>query len=181
MTVKYATLSQVKAALRITDQIDDSLLNTSIDAASRWVDGWCGRTFTKASGTATKDYVPSGRMEPLFVNDLTTVVSIRIDEDLDRTFTTLLNPIDFQLEPVNGSFGNGFPFYIIRPQEDGYWPTSYGRATVRVQATYGWPAIPDAVREATILAGVTAVHAVGLAAGYRRVRGHGCDARLVQG
>jgi hypothetical protein len=151
MTVKYATLSQVKAALRITDQIDDSLLNTSIDAASRWVDGWCGRTFTKASGTATKDYVPSGRMEPLFVNDLTTVVSIRIDEDLDRTFTTLLNPIDFQLEPVNGSFGNGFPFYIIRPQEDGYWPTSYGRATVRVQATYGWPAIPDAVREATIL------------------------------
>jgi hypothetical protein len=54
MTVKYATLSQVKAALRITDQIDDSLLNTSIDAASRWVDGWCGRTFTKASGTATK-------------------------------------------------------------------------------------------------------------------------------
>jgi hypothetical protein len=151
MTVKYATLSQVKAALRITDQIDDSLLNTSIDAASRWVDGWCGRTFTKASGTATKDYVPSGRMEPLFVNDLTSVVSIRIDEDLDRTFTTLLNPIDFQLEPVNGSFGNGFPFYIIRPQEDGYWPTSYGRATVRVQATYGWPAIPDAVREATIL------------------------------
>jgi hypothetical protein len=151
MTVKYATLSQVKAALRITDQIDDSLLNTSIDAASRWVDGWCGRTFTKASGTSTKDYVPSGRMEPLFVNDLTTVVSIRIDEDLDRTFTTLLNPIDFQLEPVNGSFGNGFPFYIIRPQEDGYWPTSYGRATVRVQATYGWPAIPDAVREATIL------------------------------
>jgi hypothetical protein len=181
MTVKYATLSQVKAALRITDQIDDSLLNTSIDAASRWVDGWCGRTFTKASGTATKDYVPSGRMEPLFVNDLTTVVSIRIDEDLDRTFTTLLNPIDFQLEPVNGSFGNGFPFYIIRPQEDGYWPTSYGRATVRVQATYGWPAIPDAVREATILAGVTALHAVGLAAGYRRVRGHGCDARVVQG
>jgi hypothetical protein len=151
MTVKYATLSQVKAALRITDQIDDSLLNTSIDAASRWVDGWCGRTFTKASGTATKDYVPSGRMEPLFVNDLTTVVSIRIDEDLDRTFTTLLNTIDFQLEPVNGSFGNGFPFYIIRPQEDGYWPTSYGRATVRVQATYGWPAIPEAVREATIL------------------------------
>jgi hypothetical protein len=151
MTVKYATLSQVKAALRITDQIDDSLLNTSIDAASRWVDGWCGRTFTKASGTATKDYVPSGRMEPLFVNDLTSVVSIRIDEDLDRTFTTLLNTIDFQLEPVNGSFGNDFPFYIIRPQEDGYWPTSYGRATVRVQATYGWPAIPDAVREATIL------------------------------
>jgi hypothetical protein len=151
MTVKYATLSQVKGALRITDQIDDALLNTAIDAASRWVDGWCGRTFQAAAGTTVKDYVPSGRMEPLFVNDLTTVVSIKIDEDLDRTFSTTLNEIDFQLEPINGAFGNAFPFYVIRPQEDGYWPTSFGRATVRVEATFGWPAIPDAVREATIL------------------------------
>jgi hypothetical protein len=148
----YATLAQVKSALRITDQIDDALLNTAISAASRYVDGYCGRTFDAASGTAIKDYVPSGRMEPLFVNDLTSVVSIKIDEDLDRTFATTLAPIDFQLEPVNGtSFANPSPFYIIRPQEDGYWPTYAGRATVRVEATFGWPAVPDAVREATIL------------------------------
>ena len=148
----YATLEQVKAALRITDSVDDTLLNTAITAASRYVDGYCGRTFDAASGTAIKDYVPSGRMEPLFVNDLTSVVSIKIDEDLDRTFSTTLNEIDFQLEPVNGtSFGNPSPFYIIRPQEDGYWPTSFSRATVRVEATFGWPATPDAVREAVIL------------------------------
>ena len=148
----YATLAQVKSALRITDEIDDALLNTAIESASRWVDGWCGRTFDKANGVTTKDYVPSGRMEPLRVNDLTEVVSIKIDEDLDRTFVTTLAPIDFQLEPVNGTaFGNDFPFYLIRPQEDGYWPTFDGRATVRVEAKFGWPETPVAVREATIL------------------------------
>ena len=148
----YATLAQVKSALRITDQIDDALLNTAIGAASRWVDGWCGRQFVVASGTAVRDYVPSGRMEPLMVDDLTTVVSIKIDENLDRTFVTTLADIDFQLEPVNArAFGNDTPFTMIRPQEDGYWPTVSGRATVRVEATYGWPEIPDAVREATIL------------------------------
>ena len=148
----YATLSQVKAALRIDDQIDDNLLTTAVQAASRWVDGWCDRDFTVASGTTVRDYVPSGRMEPLFVDDLMSVVSIRIDEDLDRSFATTLAEIDFQLEPVNGrSFGNAFPFYVIRPQEDGYWPLYAGRATVRVEATYGWPALPDAVREATII------------------------------
>ena len=148
----YATLAQVKSALRITDAIDDNLLNTAIDAASRWVDGYCGRSFVAASGTATRDYVPTGRMEPLFVDDLTDVVSIKIDEDLDRTFSTTLAPIDFQLEPVNSlSFANPYPYTRIRPQEDGYWPTSFGRATVRVEATFGWPAVPDAVREATIL------------------------------
>ncbi|HEY7821590.1 MAG TPA: head-tail connector protein [Acidimicrobiia bacterium] len=148
----YATLAQVKAALRITDQVDDSLLNTAITAASRWVDGYCGREFEVASGTSTRDYVPSGRMEPLMVDDLTSVVSIKIDEDLDRTFVTTLNEIDFQLEPVNAlSFGNAYPYTRIRPQEDGYWPTSYNRATVRVEATFGWPEVPDAVRDATIL------------------------------
>ena len=148
----YATLAQVKSALRITDQIDDGLLNTAIDAASRWVDGYCGRSFVKANGVTTRDYAPSGRMEPLMVQDLTEVVSIKIDEDLDRTFGTTLAPIDFQLEPLNGvSFANPGPFYIIRPQEDGYWPTFNGRATVRVEAKFGWPDTPDAVREATIL------------------------------
>lgn len=148
----YATLAQVKSALRITDQIDDALLSTAISAASRFVDGYCGRTFTAAAGTSIKEYVPSGQMEPLFVNDLTSVVSIKIDEDLDRSFSTTLADIDFQLEPVNGTaFGNDFPFYIIRPQEDGFWPTVNGRATVRVEATFGWPELPDAIREATIL------------------------------
>ena len=148
----YATLAQVKAALRITDSVDDTLLNTAITAASRYVDGYCGRTFDAASGTATKDYAPSGRMEPLFVNDLTAVVSIKIDEDLDRSFATTLAAIDFQLEPVNGtSFANPSPYYIIRPQEDGYWPAYARRATVRVEATFGWPATPDAVTQAVIL------------------------------
>lgn len=149
---EYATLAQVKAALRITDDIDDNLLATAVQAASRWVDSWCDRDFTVADGATTRDYVPSGRMEPLFVDDLTSIVSIKIDEDLDRTFADTLAEIDFQLEPVNGrSFGNEFPFYIIRPQEDGYWPVFSKRATVRVEATFGWPGLPDAVREATII------------------------------
>ena len=149
----YATLAQVKAALRITDTVDDTLLSTTITAASRWVDGYCGREFAVASGTSTKDYVPTGRMDPLTVDDLTTVVSIKIDDDLDRGFAETLRPIDYQLEPVNGdAFGNDYPYTRIRPQEDGYWPVAFEkRATVRVEATFGWPAVPDAVTQATIL------------------------------
>jgi hypothetical protein len=148
----YATLAQVKAALRITDQIDDALLNTSLTSAARWVDSWCGRTFIPAGPVTSREYVPSGRMEPLMVDDVTEIVSIRIDEDLDRSFATTLAAIDFQLEPVNArSFGNDWPYTMIRPQEEGYWPTVDGRATVRVEGKFGWPAVPVAVREATIL------------------------------
>jgi hypothetical protein len=147
----YATLAQVKGALRITDAIDDGLLNTAISAASRFVDGYCDRNFQPAAaGTAI--YVPTARMDDLAVDDLTSITSIQIDEDLDNSFSTTLRPIDFLPLPVNArSGGLEFPFTRIRPQEDGYWPTAYGRATVRVVGMFGWPATPDAVREATIL------------------------------
>jgi len=149
----YATLSQVKSALRITDQVDDSLLNTAISSASRWVDGWCDRTFV-AAGTAitARDYIPTGLYEPLPIDDAAQIVAVKIDDNFDRTFSVTLRPIDFQAEPINEtSYGLVLPFTRIRPFEDGYWPTFRKQATVRVEARYGWPAVPDAVREATIL------------------------------
>ena len=148
----YATLAQVKSALRITDQIDDALLSTAIGAASRWVDSYCDRSFTK--GTAVREYVPTGRMDPLIIDDLASLDEIRIDEDLDRTFGTVLRPIDFQLEPVNqrAAGQDDWPYTRIRPQEEGYWPIALEqRATVRVEGVFGWDEVPDAVREATIL------------------------------
>jgi len=148
----YATLAQVKGALRITDAIDDALLNTAIGAASRFVDSYCDRSFGKS--TAVRDYVPTGRMDALIVDDVSVVTAVKIDEDLDRTFGTTLRPIDFQLEPVNqrAAGQEDWPYVRIRPQEEGYWPIALERrATVRVEGTFGWDAIPDPVREATIL------------------------------
>jgi hypothetical protein len=151
MTVNYCTLAQVKGALRITDAIDDALLTTSIDAASRFIDGYTDRSFQPAAaGTAL--YIPTGRMDDLAVDDLTSITSISIDEDLDGSFSTTLAPIDFLPLPVNArSGGIPFPFSRVRPQEDGYWPVAFGRATVRVVGMFGWPATPVAVREAAIL------------------------------
>ena len=149
----YCTVDQLKAALRITDSGDDRLLTNAMDAASRFVDGYCHRDFAAASGTATKDYIPSGLMERLPILDATTVVSVKIDDDLDGSFaTTLVAGVDYQLEPVNSELsGLDWPYTSIVPIEDGYWPIEYGRKTVRVEATYGWPAVPAAVEQATLM------------------------------
>ena len=148
----YATLSQVKSALRITDQIDDTLLDTAISAASRWIDGYTDRAFGSAAA-GTSVYIPTGRMDDLAIDDITTITSIAIDEDLDATFGTTLNAIDFQALPANArSGGITFPYSRIRPQGDGYWPMSFDRrTTVRIVGRFGWHATPDAVREAAIL------------------------------
>ena len=52
----YATLTQVKAALKITDTVDDSLIEMATEAASRLIDGYTGRHFYSA-GTATRYFV----------------------------------------------------------------------------------------------------------------------------
>jgi hypothetical protein len=153
--VNYCTLAELKAALGILDAVDDASLNLSISSASRFVDQHCERPFAAAAGTATRVYVPSSMYAPLAIDDATAVLEVRIDEDLDGSFATALAPADYQLEPVNGQLsGIAWPFTTIRPFEDGYWPLDglrSDRATVRVTATYGWPAVPDAVRQATIM------------------------------
>jgi hypothetical protein len=39
ITQGYASLNQVKAALRITDTVDDTLLEMAIESGSRAIDG----------------------------------------------------------------------------------------------------------------------------------------------
>jgi len=132
----YCTLQELKQALRITDNIDDALLNSSIDAASRFIDGYCQRSFPVASGTSIRDYTPSARYEPLYID----------------VATVLRNDIDFQKEPLRPTRdGLEFPYYRLLPVEDGYWPTWMQRATVRVEATYGWESVPNSVNTACIL------------------------------
>ena len=148
----YCTLAELKAALSITDNIDDTVLQTAITSASAWVDGWCYRSFA-AAGTAVtdRDYIPTGTFQTLAIDDCVEITEVKLDDDLDGTFADTLTAADFQAEPVNSTTGGlALPFTRLRPFEDGYWPTFRGQATVRVSARYGWPAIPDAVREATI-------------------------------
>jgi hypothetical protein len=151
--VSYITLDELKSALRITDQIDDSLLTAAINSAASFVNTHCQRSFT-AAGTAitTNLYVPVGRWDPLQIDDALTVTEVAIDEDLDRSYSTVLRDIDYQTHPVN-SVTEGIPYPItsLRPQEDGYWPMWNNRATVRVRGRFGWPAVPAPVREATLL------------------------------
>lgn len=148
----YCTLQQLKAALRITDGVDDTQLELAIDSASRFIDQHCERAFTVAAGTSTRDYVPASPYGPLDIDDATAIIEVKIDDDLDGGFGETLAAIDWQAEPVNALVGGQvWPYTTLRPFEDGYWPIEWGRATVRVKATYGWPAVPDAVRQACIM------------------------------
>jgi hypothetical protein len=59
ITNGYATLAEVKAAARITDTIDDGLLETAIESSSRDIDAYTERVFFNTGATAvTRIYIP---------------------------------------------------------------------------------------------------------------------------
>ena len=145
----YATLTDVKNALRITDALDDALLETAIESASRMIDGFTARTFYNA-GTATRDFAATDSVN-LIIDDAISVSEVKATDEKGGSYT-IFSPNDYQLEPVNSrSDGLYFPFTGIRAVNTYAWPVVDQQALVRVTGVWGWAEIPTAIKQATII------------------------------
>ena len=151
----YATLSDVKAALRITDNVDDSLLEISIEAASREIDGWCERVFT--SSTATRIYRPTDVFS-VEVDDLQSITTLKTDSDGSGVFDVTWESTDYQLNPLNGLAGGiSTPYTQVRAIGQYLFPiyeprnVNSNEASVQINGVWGWASIPTAVKQACII------------------------------
>jgi hypothetical protein len=150
ITNGYATLQQIKSAVRITDAVDDALLEMAVEAASRMIDAECDRSFYN-SGTATRDFIPNDSYV-VDTDDLTQIVSVKIDDAGEGTFPITLQMTDYQAEPVNQRVsGNPFPITRLRMIGDYLLPIWYGQATVRIQGVYGFTPTPIQVTQACVI------------------------------
>jgi hypothetical protein len=146
----YASLSQIKAAARITDAVDDSLLEMAVESASRMIDAECDRNFY-SSGTATRDFTPND-LYTVDTDDLTSIVSVKLDDTGDLTFPITLAVTDFQTEPLNQRVsGNPYPIYRLRMIGDYLLPIWGNQATVRIQGVYGFTPLPIQVTQACVI------------------------------
>jgi hypothetical protein len=150
ITRGYATLAQVKSALRITDSVDDSLLEMAIESASRAIDQYTNRNFYNA-GTAVRYYAPSNSLNVL-IDDLISIVKLESMNDDEQVYDTTWASDDYQLEPLNG-ITDGFeqPYTNIRAIGDYVYQTLEGEATVKVTGVWGWSATPIQVTQATVI------------------------------
>ena len=155
MTNPYASLAELKAALRITDNVDDALLETSIESASRQIDGACERVFY--STAATRVYRPRDSFH-CDIDDLVTLTTLKTSSRADGTFDITWTATDRQLEPLNGLVGGSYrPFDSIKAIGDYLFPlwepksVNAYEATVQVAGTFGWSAVPTDIKQATIL------------------------------
>jgi len=152
ITNGYATLAQVKSALRITDDVDDTLIEQAIESASRRIDGYCGRWFYKTAQTAIKVYpfdyynVPT---QDIANTSVTVAVSTQGDGVYDQTWT---QGTDYQLEPLNASL-NSDPYNRIVAIGGKTFPIQVTPNVpyVQITAQWGWQNVPIDVTQACVL------------------------------
>ena len=145
----YCSLADVKSSARISDNVDDGMLELAVESASRLVDSYTQRYFYNA-GTATRLFAPQDSYVTE-IDDLITLTTLQTSDG--ETFDTTWQAKDYQLEPLNGVVDGltGYPATRIRAIDDFIFTYLDGEATVRITGVWGWSATPTAVKQATVI------------------------------
>lgn len=149
----YCSLQDVKSALRLTDNVDDGLLEKAIESASRRIDGYTGRFFYKTAATAINLYPINEYLLRMPEDLANATVTIKIDSAANGTYaTTLTQGVDYILEPTDASL-RGYPYVHARMVGGQTFPlfTVPSFPTCQVTGFWGWDAIPADVSQACVL------------------------------
>jgi hypothetical protein len=150
----YVTVGELRAQLADAGvELDRWLLERACVGTSRAIDQYCGRRFWRDVALAIRVYRPRDA-RTVRVDDIATATGLVVKTDTAGTgtyATTLAVGTDFQLEPFNADL-DGVPWRKLVALGTGQpFPWNYARPTVQVTAKYGWPAVPEDVREAARL------------------------------
>lgn len=145
----YVSKAELEAHISGGTSADsDAGLTLAVSAASRWVDGWCRRQFNKASSATARLYrvTNTGR---IWVDDIaTSTVTIGDGTGYANTW----DATDFILEPIGAlTYGaTGEPYTSVSAVGSRQFLLTHP-GLVQVTATWGWPAVPDDVKQATLI------------------------------
>ncbi len=153
----YATLAQIKSALRIpsADATDDALLEMAVESASRLIDAYCGRNFIYGGTAATTRYFYADDPYVVQIDDARSITQVQTssseDGIYDVTWDLTAHTGDIQPEPLNDYVGGlTWPYTRLRAIGDYVFPVDR-ETTVKVTAVYGWPTVPTTVAQACVL------------------------------
>ena len=155
----YATLTQIKAYMSISDNTDNDLLEDLVESASRSIDRIANRRFYLDSSASARLYRAYSNIF-VFVDDIGTTSSlvVAMDEDGNGTYSkTLTLNTDYILDPLTSPSLNRPYTQLTMVSNTESWPifpgiTSNGlRPGVQVTARWGWPSVPDDINMACLI------------------------------
>lgn len=148
----YITPDDLNNWSSITQGLDADIVATLCVAATAAVDAYCGRVFT-ADSVATARVFYAIDDDYVTIDDALAITTVKTDETGLGTYATTWTTSDYFTEPLNGVGQNGrsgWPVNCLRIRQTrwftpGEWPS------VQVTAKWGWTAVPDEVKQATVM------------------------------
>ena len=149
--MSYATLAEFKSAVGITDSVDDTALQSVLDATDALIDLYCDRKTGFGTATETR-YYNATEWNFCLVDDLVSITTLTTDDNGDGTYpTTWTAGTDYNLAPGNAAL-DGWPYTQIDASVT--YPRNFPKLVyrgVKVVGVFGWPAVPQAVKQAALI------------------------------
>lgn len=143
----YVTTTDLKSYLRITGAADDAQLQLAVTSASRAVDSTTYRQFGQVAAAEARTY--TARWDGSICRWV-----IVVDDLMDATGLTVVieaGPITlFSKNPANAA-QRGRPWTRIVVSDDSTVKPKGEAGEVTVTGKWGWTAVPDTVKQATLL------------------------------
>lgn len=143
----YITEEDLREYLRVPDLDDDVQAALAITGASRAIDSHTNRQFGKLDAAAARRYTAWPDYERgrwvVDIDDLMSTAGLVVT--VDGTAVTV-----YDLEPVNAE-PDGRPWTALAFNDDSETEPTGAVHEVAVTAVWGWTAVPDAVKQATLL------------------------------
>jgi hypothetical protein len=157
--VTYVTVAELRDRMGIGDSYDDDSLAAVLDVACAAVDNYCGRTFAQDPAVTVRTVRAADFyrliLEPGMDISTASGLIVRTDDNDDGTYeTTWTIGTDFTLESSGYGYNgqSGWPWTQLMAVGAKYWPVfTTLRRGVEITARFGWPAVPDPVKQATLL------------------------------
>lgn len=153
---EYVSVEELKSARAITKNFADADVQAAVQVASRFVDGYCNRTFVPAGSSETRKFTPVSP-QWLTIDDAVSISAVTVGG------TAIVQGADFVVETHGGlTLSSTLPITatvapFVRLRALSSVNSLFPRGTqdgVAVTGTFGWPVVPPEVKMATkILAG----------------------------
>lgn len=143
----YLSVADFKLRANVVDARQDAAIEAVLKAASRQIDGVCGRRFDKTDAAEARVFTAQPRLSYLSIDDAVSVSEVAVD-DGSRTYQTVFDAGDYELIAVS-EFQRAGVYDRIECFSPAY--LACGRNMMRVTAVWGWPEPPPAIVEACYL------------------------------
>lgn len=157
----YATAAEARARWMKADVGDDPTILENLTAVSHYIDSRCRRRdgFNQSVSVEARMYDGNGKARVWLPDDIATVTGLIVKADLNGDYgvadsgETLTIDTHFWVYPDNAAVGSDpKPYEALElVPTNGVvttWPLQ--RRAIQVTAKFGWPEVPEAIKELTI-------------------------------